>query len=117
MDSPHIERVIDCIETDNENVGRIVKIKGGEFVEGFTKDTHCVGCNIRRKVSSRIDNPKRGNILYTRAPITSGRNIGPASITVVRARGYVPNGEEISNNPSNLNARGQSHPSKKVMVK
>lgn len=41
------------------------------------------------------------------------RNYYLQHITVVRARGYSPNGEEISNNPLNLNARGQSHPSRK----
>lgn len=41
--------------------------------------------------------------------IPSGRNIGPISITVVRAK----KGEEISNNPLNFNIRGQSHPSRK----
>jgi len=106
MDSQRIERVIDSTETDNDlTVNQIIEIKGGQFVDGFTQDTHCVGRNIRRKVRSKIDNPKKGNILYTRAPIPSRRNIGPASITVVRARGYSPSGE----NPQNLNG----HPSKK----
>ena len=111
MDSYCIERVIET--NNNLTLDQIIEIKGDQFVDGFTQDSHSVGRNIRRKVRSKIDNPKRGNILYTRAPIPIGKNIGPSSITVVRARGYSPNGEEISNNPSNLNAQGQSHPSKK----
>ena len=110
INSHRIERV----ETGNDlTVDQIIEIKGGQFVDGFTQDTHYVGRNIRRKVRGKIDNPKRGNILYTRAPIPSGRNIGPATITIVRARGYSPNGEEVSNNPVNLNAQGKSHPSRK----
>lgn len=58
MDSRWIERV----QTDNDlTVDQIIEIKGGQFVDGFTQDTHCVGRNIRRKVRSGIDNPKRVN--------------------------------------------------------
>jgi len=46
-----------------------------------------------------------------------GKGAGPRSITVLGAKGYTLSGDEISNSPSNVNARGQSQPSSKTFGK
>lgn len=113
MDSARIERVIEFIETDNDlTVERIFEIKGGDesiFVEGLTTNNGGVGRNIRRKAYSKLVDGKKPNT----SPSPDSMSVGITSSTELRARVYSPNGEEISNNPSNLNTRGQTHPSRK----
>ena len=103
MDSLQIERVIDCIETDNDlTVGRSVRIKGGQFVEGLSTNNQCVGRNIRRKAYSKLVSGKNSNVLYkktTSPPVSIGGSI--TSSTELRVRGHSSNGDEKS--AQNLN--------------
>ena len=103
MDSLQIERVIDCIETDNDlTIGRIVKIKGGQFAEGLSTNNQCVDRNIRRKAYSKVVSGKNSNILYkktTPPPGSIGGSI--SSSTELRVKSHSSHGDEKS--PQNLN--------------
>ena len=103
MDSLQIEKVIDCTETGNDlTVGRVVKIKGGQFAGGLSTNNQCVGRNIRQKSYSKVVTGKNSNILYKKTTPPPGSVGGStASSTELRVKGHSSHGDEKS--PQNLN--------------
>ena len=81
---------------------KIIEIRGGEIlppVDGFTPDPSCTSLHIRRKVRSKLDNPKpKGNRSAPRPVVVLGN---PPRIIVANGQSYTPTGDEYQNAPQN----------------